>query len=444
MLTRLKEELRFLINDYPCLKIQLYLTQWQTDFLRFYHSETNYNITKSSISTSISLHKDKKNYSFTINNPTTQAVREKIEEALTFIDQLPPDPDFVDLETDLRKGAETPKEDNIEKLPLDRKIAILQQFRDAITPFGFDIYGTFICNNEQTYILNSNGVDKKTHTSPFYFEIKAVSNTNEVTVLECIGGEHIERLNVPAMIANLTEKVKVAQGEVVDVEAGDYEVVLAPRCVGDLMMYYTWQGFSAHALNRKDTDLEGKIGQQLYPQSFSLYDSPAHPDVVGSDYSGDGFLHQNLPIFEKGVFKNFLVDCYYAHKLKLTENGNQGDCLVMQTGDTPYADLFKGIKKGLYISSFHYINFINSRETSLTGLTRDGTFLIEDGKITKVVNNLRFTEKISDTINHITAIEDRVYTVPASGNYGNFSIAAVAMPHIRVSEFQISSSTKTV
>jgi len=444
MSEKLKEELRFLINDYPCCKIHLSLKRWETDFLRFYRSQTNYNISKSSLYAQVTLFKDKKNYSFNVNNPTCEAVREKIDEALAIIDQLPPDPDFVDLEADLRKASEAPKDNNIEKLTLEQKIDILTQFAEAVKPFDSEIYGTFICNHEVTYLLNSNGVNKKTESSPFYLEIKAVSSKNEVTVLDCIGGEQIERLDVASMVKNLVEKVKTTQSELIDVDSGDYEVILAPRCVADLLSYYAWSGYSARCLDRKDTDLEGKIGQRLFPECFSLSDLPHHPDVVSSDYCSEGHLLEDLPIFERGVFKNFLVSNYFAHKLNMTENGNHADCLVMETGDTSLSDMIKGVKKGLYISSFHYINFINARQTSLTGLTRDGTFLIENGKLSKVVNNLRFTDKITDVISNITAIQDTATSIPSSGNYGNFSINATVMPHILVSKFHISSSTHTV
>ena len=90
------------------------------------------------------------------------------------------------------------------------------------------------------------------------------------------------------------------------------------------------------------------------------------------------------------------------------------------------------------------MNFINRKETSVTGLTRDGTFLIENGKLTKAVNNLRFTEKISDVINGITDIENHSYTIPSSSNYGEFSIYSARMPHVKVKGFKISSSTRTV
>lgn len=84
------------------------------------------------------------------------------------------------------------------------------------------------------------------------------------------------------------------------------------------------------------------------------------------------------------------------------------------------------------------------RDTSLTGLTRDGTFLIEDGKITKVVNNLRFTEHISEILKNVTALENKVYTIPFSSNYDMFDINTSKAPHAKIKEFFISSSTKTI
>jgi predicted Zn-dependent protease len=444
MLEALKDRLKAVIKEYPKLKVQFYLSDWQTDFLRFYKSQTNYNISKNVVSLGVSVYKDQKNYSFDINDPTEETFRERMAEVDAIIDKLPPDPDFHDLEKDKRKGKELPKRNNITIMPLKRKIEILKRFTAAVTPFDFDIYGTFICNYRTTYLVNSNKVDKKLQESPYYFEVKAVSNKNDVTVLECYGGENIGKINTSGLIKSLVNKLKSASNKVVDVEPGDYEVILAPRCIGDFMNYYAGSNLYAASVDRKETDLIGKQGKRVFPSYFTLTDAPQHPGVINSEYGSDGHLIGKLPLFEKGIFRNFLVDNYYGNKLKMEVNGNTGECLVMKTGNSSLEDMIKGVKKGLYISSFHYMNFINPRETSLTGLTRDGTFLIENGKITKVVNNLRFTEKIVDVINNITAIEDRAYTVPSSQNYGVFSIGAFSMPHVRVREFNISSSTKTI
>ena len=438
-----RNELVKICEQYPELKFNFHYRNWETDFLRFYQSQINYNIYKTSVSLSTTMYKGKKSYSFSLKNPNRVRLIEKIEEVKMIIDKLPEDPDFIDLEDDLTKSKEKEKINNIEKVSLDKKIDILQKITEAIEPFDFKIYGTFICNYRTLYIINSNGLNKCEICSPIFLEVKAVSNKNEVTVLETYGGENFNTFDVERFTKDLATKVEAAAGEIVDVEPGEYEVVLAPRCIGDYLMYLE-SSMSAHSLDAKMSFFEGKLNKKVFPENITLTDDPEHPDLINFDYNHDGHIYKKLPIIEKGVFKNFMVDNYYGRKLKMKKNGAEGAGLVMETGNKTRGELIDSIKKGLYISSLHYMNFINRKETSVTGLTRDGTFLIENGKLTKAVNNLRFTEKISDVINGITDIENRSYTIPSSSNYGEFEIYSTKMPHVKVKGFKISSSTKTV
>ncbi|MDA3813443.1 MAG: TldD/PmbA family protein [Candidatus Cloacimonetes bacterium] len=438
-----QEELINICEKYPQLKLNFQYKIWETDFLRFYQSQINYNISKTSISLSTTIHKGKKSYSFSLKDPTKEILQNKIDDVLKIIDQLPEDPDFVDLEDDLSKSAEKEKINNIEKVTLDKKIEILEKFSKAVAPYDFKIYGTFICNYRTLYIINSNGLDKREISSPIYLECKAVNQKNEVTVLEAYGGERFENFNEEEFSSNLTKKVIAAIGEVVDVEAGEYQVVLAPRCIGEYFMYLE-SSIHAQSLDSKQSYFEGKVDEKVFPEIVTITDDPNHPELINFDYNGDGHIYKKLPIIEKGIFKNFFVDNYYGRKLKMKKNGAEGGALVMDTGDKSLSEMIGSVKRGLYISSLHYMNFINRKETSITGLTRDGTFLIEDGKITNVVNNLRFTENISDIIKGITDIENRSYTIPYSDNYGEFGIYSARMPHVKVNGFKISSSTRTV
>jgi len=438
-----QQELVKVCEKYPELKLNFHYKIWETDFLRFYQSQINYNISKTSRSLSTTIYKGKKSYSFSLKDPSLKVLTGKIEDALKLIDKLPEDPDFIDLEDDLSKSAELQKVNNIEKVSLDKKIDILEKFSNAVEPFNFKIYGTFICNYRTLFIVNSNGLNKREITSPIYLECKAVNQENEVTVLEVFGGEKFENFDSEHFTSSLTNKVKAATEEVVDVEPGEYEVVLAPRCIGEYFMYLE-SSMHAQSLDSKQSYFEGKVDEKVFPENVTLFDDPEHPELMNFDYNNDGHIYKKIPLIEKGVFKNFFVDNYYGRKLEMKKNGAEGVALVMETGEANLNEMISSVKRGLYISSLHYMNFINRKETSITGLTRDGTFLIEDGKITKVVNNLRFTENISDIIKGITEIENKSYTIPYSGNYGEFGIYSARMPHVKVSDFKISSSTKTV
>ena len=118
---KLKDELVKICDEYPELKFDFRYRNWETDFLRFYQSQINYNISKTSISLATTMYQGKKSYSFSLKNPTKEELIEKIEEAKLIIAKLPEDPDFIDLEDDLTKSSEKEKSNNIEKVSLKKK-----------------------------------------------------------------------------------------------------------------------------------------------------------------------------------------------------------------------------------------------------------------------------------------------------------------------------------
>lgn len=437
------EHLMNRLKSNPDWKFQVNATDWETDFLRFYGSQTNYNISKHNSMIGVSVYNNKKSYSFSCDQPTIRMINAAIDNTKSLIDRLPEDPDFVDVETDMTVKEVQSKPDNLTVLPLDQKISILQRIADAAEAKGFDIFGTFICNQQQNRIINSNGLDKSHNNSPIYFEVKAVRRSNQVTVLQTYGGENYATFDLQEFLNGLNQKMDYARYEVIDVEPGQYDVVLAPRCIAELMMYLSGS-MSARSYDQKSSCFEDKLDQKVFPDQVSITDDPDDSDIISFDYNSDGHVYRPLKLVDKGVFKSFMCNNYYAHKTGLPKNGNNGSCLVLDPGNMPLQEMISSVKRGIYVSSLHYMNFINQKETSVTGLTRDGTFLIENGYITKVINNLRFTDKITRIFEHIRALEDKGSTIPFSENYGFFDIGSAKAPHVLVSAFNITSSTRTI
>jgi predicted Zn-dependent protease len=436
-------ELEEICQLYPDLKLEFKYEEWETDFLRFYQSQTNYNLSKNSPALHTVIHKGKKSYSFKLYAPTKQSIIEKIDNALSFIDSFSEDPHFDDIEDNLEKSEAKSPVDNIRNLPLASKINILQEISNAIAHHNFKIYGTFISNYVKTFYVNSNGVNKEEIVSPIMLEVKAMSDDNQVTVLETFGGDDLSTFDLDHFIENLHRKIKTAQQEIIDIEPGHYTAILSPRCIGEFLVYLSYS-MRAKVLDAHESFFEDQLNKQVFPKNITIYDDPTHPDLIGYKYNEDGHIYKKTALIENGIFRNFMVDNYYGRKLNMKKNGATGKCLIMDTGKTKLDKMISSVKKGIFISSLHYMNFINHKETSVTGLTRDGTFLIENGKLTKVINNLRFTDKIADIIDNISEIENRSYTIPFSSNYGNFSIVSAKMPHVKTKDIFISSSTETI
>lgn len=435
--------LKSVLDAHPELQYEIAERFWSTDFLRFYHSQTNYNISKDNTQLSVNIYKGKKSFNFLVDNADREKIDAALQGALDIIDKLPEDPDFVDLESDTTLAKPRTVKNNIEAIPLSLKTRILANVSAAASMYNFDIFGTFVCNYQKYRLVNSNGLDKSSATSPIYLEIKAVHNASQITVLETFGGEDFEYFDDQDFTERLVQKIKYCANPVIDVEPGHYDVILAPRCLAEFVQYLAY-GMSARALDQHSSFFEGKVGEKVFPESISITDDPSDPEMIHQDYGSDGHIYRLLPLIEQGVFRAFFTNNYFAHKTGQPKNGNTASCMKIAPGEKSLDELIGGVKKGLYISSLHYMNFINPRETSLTGLTRDGTFLIEDGAITKVVNNLRFTERIERILNNVAALENRCYTIPFSGNYENFDVETVKAPHAYVREFNVSSSTHTI
>ena len=437
------EYLKSLLDIHPELQYEIIEQYWTTDFLRFYHSQTNYNISKETTTLSATIYKGKKSFNFMLDNATSEKIDNAVHNALTIIDKLPEDPYFVDLENDKTLAKPREVKNNIEAIPLKLKTEILSRIAEAVAPHNFDIFGSFVCNYQKYRLINSNGLDKTSENSPYYLEVKAVHNKSQVTVIEAFGGEDFQYFREQNFIEHLLQKIGYCFNDIVDIEPGTYDVILAPRCLGEFAQYLAY-GMHARSLDQHSSFFEGKLNQKVFPEWISICDDPDDPEIIHKDYGSNGHIYRYLSLVDNGIFRNFMCDNYYSHKTGLPKNGNTGSCLKIEAGDKTLDEMIGSVKHGLFISSLHYMNFINPKETSITGLTRDGTFLIENGKITKVVNNLRFTEKVARIFEHIQALENRSHPVPFSGNYEIFDIETVKSPHALVRDFNISSSTKTI
>lgn len=433
-----------IIAENSGFRFEFWLSEWETDFLRFYNSQTNYNISKKTYSVYGTIEKDQKKYSFSLSNPNESALRDAVVEGLGIVEQLPPDPDFVNFEDNKEIFEYKNFTTTLETVSLDQKIDILEKLAAMSAKYDFGIYGTFITLAVKSWQVNSNGLEKLHFSSPVMLDCKAVSNKNMVTVINNYGGNNLNNFNLEKFSAELENRIKFGTLPVVDMEPGDYEVILSPLAANELLQMLMGGAYAA-SLDSKEAFFEGKENKQVFPESVTISSLPQSPKVINFGYNGDGHLAKDLTVIENGIFKNFFIDNYYGHKLKMAKNGSVGSrALVMEPGTKSFDEMIKGVKKGLYICNLHYMNFINQKETSVTGLTRDGSFLIENGKIVNTVNNLRFTEKISEIFEHITELENENHTIPSSGNYDNFSIHSACLPHVKSSRFKVSSSTHTI
>ena len=188
-------------------------------------------------------------------------------------------------------------------------------------------------------------------------------------------------------------------------EPGKYTVVLEPTAAGDIVRLLVGGGgfgggfggpFSARATEEGRTFLSKKgggtwLGEKLFPDFITLRSDPADPREPARPWSADLLPNRPVTWIENGVIKNLQYDRYWGARTGHEPTPPAGTA-IMDGGDASLEDLIKSVERGLLVTHFWYIRFVNQQTVQHTGLTRDGLFLIENGKITQPVMNFRFND----------------------------------------------------
>jgi predicted Zn-dependent protease len=251
------------------------------------------------------------------------------------------------------------------------------------------------------------------------------------------------RIDPSALGVRATEKAR-ASVHPVAVEPGRYTVVFEPTAVGNLVQ------FISRALNARSADegrsffsLPGgknKIGQKVVDERVTIASDPFDPEVASSPFSGDGLPTRRVVWIENGVVKNLDYDRYWAQKQGREPTG-AGNSIRMSGGTATLEDLIHSTQRGLLVTRFWYLRPVDQRTILYTGLTRDGTFLIENGKITKPVKNLRFNDSPIFMLNNLEAMGA---PVRVSASEGGEPGQAIMVPPIKVRDFNFTSLSDAV
>jgi PmbA protein len=200
----------------------------------------------------------------------------------------------------------------------------------------------------------------------------------------------------------------------VAVEPGEYRVVLQPYAVEEMLTYLAYLGLGAQAVQEGRSFLAGRFGEQLVAPSVDLWDDGRDPRGLPMAFDYEGVPKRRVSFFERGVAREVVYDRQTAAREGRDSTGHglpapntHGPLplnLFLGTGDASDADLLAGIGRGIWVTRFWYVNVVHPTQTILTGMTRDGTFLIENGEVTRPIRNLRFTTSVLDALASVERI----------------------------------------
>jgi predicted Zn-dependent protease len=269
----------------------------------------------------------------------------------------------------------------------------------------------------------------------------------------CSDGDTFADIDAQRVGAVATDKAMKSRTPVA-VEPGRYVTILEPTAVGNLVQMITGSMQARGADEGRSFFSKpgggNKIGMKVVDERVTLLTDPEDSPSTNGGFDGDGMPLEKVVWIENGIVKNLNYDRYWAQKqgVKPTRSGGGGfgggrggGALRMLGGTTSTADMIKSTERGILVTRFWYIRGTDPRTISYTGLTRDGTFLIENGKVTHPVKNFRFNESPIFFLNNLEALGPTV-RINASEALG--AGGATYMPTLKVRDFTFSSLSDAV
>jgi predicted Zn-dependent protease len=248
----------------------------------------------------------------------------------------------------------------------------------------------------------------------------------------------------PEALAEKASQTCATSREPRELPAGHYTTILPPSAVLDLVGFLFYD-FAGTAVLDKRSCLNGRMGKKVFGENITVWDDAYHPLQSGPPYDGEGFPREKVLLVDRGVPKNLVYARATARKMKAKPTGHgfslpndYGEApmnLVFSGGDKSVEDMIRSTERGILVTRLWYIREVDSYEKILTGMTRDGTFLVENGRVTGGIRNFRFNQNILEMLSNVEMLG------PAVRAAGEESFEMV-VPAMKVGKFNFSEVTK--
>ena len=324
--------------------------------------------------------------------------------------------------------------------PEDRALAV-RRACDLAIKYGQIAAGIFSTGQSQTAVGNSRGLFAAYRDTHAEFSI-TMQETPAASWAKANSAD-VREFDPQKLAARASEKAHVAVAAR-ELPVGRYTVILEPAAVLDLVGFLFYD-FAATALQDKRSCLNERMGKQLFGKNISIYDDVYHPLQLGAPFDGEGIPRQKVQLVDRGVPKNLVYSRASAkvagkkptgHGFMLpNEYGEAPMNLVFSGGKSSLQDMIASTNHGLLVTRLWYIREVDPYEKIMTGMTRDGLFLVEKGRVVSAVRNLRFNQSLLEMLRNLELMG------PAVRATGEEAFEMV-VPAMKVREFHFSEVTK--
>jgi PmbA protein len=325
--------------------------------------------------------------------------------------------------------------------PLNRAQLVSQLIKE-VNKTEYKAAGAFKTEESTLLVANSEGVfafDRGTKVD-FNCVITRDNSTAHTSFID----SDINNFNINKITDELLETA-LKNVEQIEIDPGVYTVILSPEAVSEILNHTGYTAFNGKTIMEGKSFVCHNLGKKIFPETITVSDDPFNELTMPIPFDLVGYPRGKIDLIKNGIIKDGVYDHLTALKYNRKCTGNTLSPehasfgalpfnLVMEEGSNSVKEMMSSTKKGIYISRFHYVNILNPMSVQLTGMTRDGTFLIEDGKIVRAIKNMRFNTCVVDMFKAVDMISEERQTKPGF-------IGPTVAPYIRTNNFTFSSKT---
>jgi PmbA protein len=383
------------------------------------------------------------------NRVDAEGLRDLAERAGAAADASPDDPDFPGLAGPEALPDVAGHDEETASLGAEEQARLAASAIDAAG--DVPIYGFFTSGTATVAVATSEG-----------HAVEQSSTDASVLVLAATDGAsgyaeqtawRVSAVDPAGVAREAVEKGERTRGAT-EVEPDTYRAVLEPYAIGELLQYFAFDTFSGLALLEERSYVAGRLGEQAFDQQVSISDDALDPQGLPKKFDFEGVPKQRVELVEEGVLRGAVWDSTsaaraHASGLGARSTGHASPPALRRWGPLPFAlslaggdansidELVERVGEGIYVTRLHYLGIVEPRQGIVTGMTRDGTFRIRDGKVAEPLVNLRFTVAVPEMLADVPGLtRERTLANQASFYDERFAYGAL-VPALATARFAV-------
>jgi predicted Zn-dependent protease len=426
-----------LLERSPAEQTEVMVTEWDSALTRFANNGIHQNVAERDVAVRVRVINRGKTGVASVNQTDDRAAERVVKRAIE-IAELQPESDVVPMPGPAKARPVESWSDATANTTPEERADFVQTICAQAERAGLKAFGAFSTSASQLAIANTLGV--------FHQQRSTQATVNSVVMGEAgsgyadRGAVDVRELNKNELTAEVIDKASRNQNAQ-PVEPGVYEVVLEEYAVAEMLEFMSFMGFSALAAQEERSFM--RLGEKITGEDVTIWDDGLDSSGLPAAFDFEGVPKQRVDLITNGVARALVYDQATAKRAGRQSSGHglpapntEGPFAVnlfMAPGKVPKSELASDIKRGIWVTRLWYVRIVHPKASIITGMTREGTFLIENGRITRPVKDLRFTQSILEALSGAQAISQE--TKLQIGEY----LGATRAPAVRLKAFTFTS-----